>query len=114
MNLRLVDADASLVFQNFKILRWIGFLFFRIKKFSVGRDEVVEGWYCVADSHVVLTDADGKALGTKRHLNAGDDARLIACRWFESAAQLSNGERIQRQADLSEIALVSIRAISQW
>jgi hypothetical protein len=80
VNLRLVDADASLVFQNFKILRWIGFLFFRIKKFSVGRDEVVEGWYCVADGHVVLTDADGKALGTKRHLNAGDDARLIACR----------------------------------
>ena len=61
MNLRLVDADAFLVFQNFKILPWIGFLFFRIQKFSVGEDEVVEGWYCVADSHVVLTDADGKA-----------------------------------------------------
>jgi hypothetical protein len=82
VNLRLVDADAFLVFQNFKILRWIGFLFFRIKKFSAGEDEVVEGWYCVADGHVVLTDADGKALGTKRHLNAGDDARLIASGWF--------------------------------
>ena len=90
-------------------------LFFRIKKFSVGRDEVVEGWYCVADSHVVLTDADGKALGTKRHLNAGDDARLIALQDGSRAPpQLSNGERIQRQADLSEIALLRFRAISQW
>jgi hypothetical protein len=42
--------------------------------------EVVEGWYCVADGHVVLTDADGKPLGTKRQLNPGGDARLIACR----------------------------------
>ena len=67
----------------FKILKFCGgsvFCFSESKKFSVGRDEVVEGWYCVADGHVVLTDADGKALGTKRHLNAGDDARLIACR----------------------------------
>ena len=90
------------------------FCVFRIKKFSVGRDEVVEGWYCVADSHVVLTDADGKALGTKRHLNAAMMLDLSPAGWFESAAQLSNGERIQRQVDLSEIALLSIRAISQW
>ena len=42
--------------------------------------EVVEGWYCVVDNTVVLTDADGKPLGTKRHLSPGGDARLIACR----------------------------------
>ena len=43
--------------------------------------EVVEGWYCVVDNAVVLTDADGKPLGSdKRYLSAGGDARLIACR----------------------------------
>jgi hypothetical protein len=42
--------------------------------------EVVEGWYCVADNYVVLTDAAGKPTGTKRELNPGGDARLIACR----------------------------------
>ena len=43
--------------------------------------EVAEGWYCVVDNAVVLTDPAGKPLsGEKRHLNPGDDARLIACR----------------------------------
>jgi hypothetical protein len=41
---------------------------------------VVEGWYCVVDNAVVLTDADGKPLGSKRYLNPGGDARLIARR----------------------------------
>jgi hypothetical protein len=83
-------------FKILKFLRWIGFLFFRVKKFSVREDEVVEGWYCVADGHVVLTDADGKALGTKRHLNAGDDARLIACRMV--------GERRRNSPTVSEFS----------
>ena len=43
--------------------------------------EVVEGWYCVVDGYVVLTDADGKPLGSdKRHIGPDGDARLIACR----------------------------------
>jgi hypothetical protein len=43
--------------------------------------KVAEGWYCVADNHVVLTDQDGKPIGdNKRYLNPGGDARLIACR----------------------------------
>ena len=43
-----------------------------------GRVEI--GYYCVADGHVVLTDENGKPIGdAKRHLNPGDDARLIAC-----------------------------------
>ena len=43
--------------------------------------EIAEGWYCIADGDVVLTDEKGKPLGDqKRHLNPGDDARLIACR----------------------------------
>ena len=42
--------------------------------------EVAIGYYCVVDGYVVLTDADGKPLGTKRHLSPGGDARLIACR----------------------------------
>jgi hypothetical protein len=43
--------------------------------------EVVEGYYCVVDNAIVLTDADGKPLGSdKCHLPPGGDARLIACR----------------------------------
>ena len=43
-----------------------------------GRVEI--GYYCVADGAVVLTDENGKPIGdAKRHLNPGDDARLIAC-----------------------------------
>ena len=42
--------------------------------------EVVEGWYCVVDNAVVLTDAEGKPTGEdKRYLNPGSDAKLIAC-----------------------------------
>jgi hypothetical protein len=43
--------------------------------------EVVEGWYCVVDSAVALTDQDGKPVDNeKHHLAPGQDARLLACR----------------------------------
>jgi hypothetical protein len=48
-----------------------------------GRDpgKVAEGWYVVTDGCVVLTDQDGKPTGdSKRYLDPGGDARLIACR----------------------------------
>jgi hypothetical protein len=42
--------------------------------------EVVEGWYCVVDNAVVLTDAEGKPIDSaKHHLAPGQDARLLAC-----------------------------------
>jgi len=42
--------------------------------------EVAIGYYCVVDGYVVLTDADGKRLGSdKRYIGSGD-AHLIACR----------------------------------
>ena len=42
--------------------------------------EVVEGWYCVVDNAVVLTDAEGRPIDSeKRHLSPGGDAKLIAC-----------------------------------
>ncbi len=47
-----------------------------------GKDpgKIAEGWYC-ADSAVVLTDQDGKPIGSdKHHIEPGGDARLIACR----------------------------------
>jgi hypothetical protein len=41
----------------------------------------VEGWYCVVDNAVVLTDADGKPIDSeKHHLAPGQDAHLLACR----------------------------------
>ena len=47
--------------------------------------EVAEGFYVVVDGAVVLTDRDGKPIGAdKRHLNPGDDARLVAC-WMVRA-----------------------------
>ena len=43
--------------------------------------EVAEGYYCVVDGYVVLTDAAGKPInGEKHHLSPGQDARLLACR----------------------------------
>src|SRR5262249_41229195 len=43
--------------------------------------EVVEGWYCVVDNAVVLTDADGKPINSEKHqLAPGQDAKLLACR----------------------------------
>jgi hypothetical protein len=43
--------------------------------------EIAEGWYCVVDDAVVMTDRDGKPLdNTKHHLTPGEDARLVACR----------------------------------
>ena len=41
--------------------------------------EVAEGYYCVVDGYVVLTDAAGKPInGEKHHLSPGQDARLLA------------------------------------
>jgi hypothetical protein len=52
--------------------------------------EVAIGYYCVVDGYVVLTDADGKPLGSdKRHLSPGDDARLIACRMVRNRGRAS-------------------------
>jgi hypothetical protein len=46
---------------------------------DLGRVEI--GYYCVVDGFVVLTDADGKPLGSdKRQIDPGGDAHLIACR----------------------------------
>jgi hypothetical protein len=43
--------------------------------------EVVEGWYCVVDNAVVLTNAEGKPIGSEKHqLAPGQDARGLACR----------------------------------
>jgi len=43
--------------------------------------EVVEGYYCVVDNAVVLTDSEGKPInGDKHQLAPGQDARLLACR----------------------------------
>jgi hypothetical protein len=49
----------------------------------IGRDpgNIEEGWYCVADGFVTLTDEHGKPVSgaPKRHLDPNGDARLIAC-----------------------------------
>ncbi len=48
-----------------------------------GKDpgKIAEGWYCIADNAVVLTDQNGKPIGNeKHHLEPGGDARLIASR----------------------------------
>ena len=43
--------------------------------------EVVEGWYCVVDNAVVLTDANGEPIDSDKHQLAPDqDARGLACR----------------------------------
>ena len=43
--------------------------------------EVAEGWCCIVDNAVVMTDADGKPVDSEKHyLNPSDDARLKACR----------------------------------
>ena len=43
--------------------------------------EVAEGWYCIVDGCLVMTDADGKPIDSeKHHLTSGQDARLLACR----------------------------------
>ena len=43
--------------------------------------EVAEGWYCVIDNAVVMTDADGKSVDSEKHtLTPGEDAGLKACR----------------------------------
>jgi hypothetical protein len=40
---------------------------------------VEEGYYCIADGDVVLTDQNGKPTGEDKHHLGGGDARLIAC-----------------------------------
>ena len=44
--------------------------------------EVAEGFYCVVEGHVVLTDETGQPVSgaAKHYLASGEDARLIACR----------------------------------
>jgi hypothetical protein len=43
--------------------------------------EVAEGWYCIVDNAVVMTDADGKPIDAEKHpLASGQDPRLLACR----------------------------------
>jgi hypothetical protein len=43
--------------------------------------KIAEGWYCIADGAVVLTDEAGRPIGdSKHHLDPGGDARLVACR----------------------------------
>jgi hypothetical protein len=42
--------------------------------------EVAEGYYCIVDGAVILTDEHGKPIDeTKHHVSPGQDARLIAC-----------------------------------
>jgi len=51
--------------------------------------EVVEGWYCVVDNAVVLTDAEGKPINSEKHqLAPGQDARLLACRLVREAKSM--------------------------
>ena len=48
----------------------------------------------VADNSVILTDSDGQPVGSeKRHLNPGDDARLIACRMARERRRSSTSVR---------------------
>jgi hypothetical protein len=43
--------------------------------------EIAEGWYCVVEGCVVLTDSAGKPIDSERHrLAPGQDARGLACR----------------------------------
>jgi hypothetical protein len=43
--------------------------------------EVAEGWYCIVDGYLVMTDQGGKPVDSeKHHLQPGQDARLLACR----------------------------------
>jgi len=62
--------------------------------------EIVEGWYCVGDNAVVLSDAVGKPInGEKHHLAPGQDAHLLACRLIRarrnSGAPRGFNDRIQ-------------------
>jgi hypothetical protein len=54
--------------------------------------EVAIGYYCVVDGYVVLTDADGKPLGSDQcHIGSGD-AHLIACRMVRNRKGRAFGE----------------------
>jgi len=59
-----------------------------------GKDpgKVAIGHYVVADSFVVLTDETGKPTGdSKRHLDPGGDARLLACRMLKRRQSAASG-----------------------
>ena len=74
--------------------------------------EVIEGWYCVVDNAVVLTDANGKPInGDKYHLTPGQDAHLLACRLIR--ARRNSGAPPPRGLN-DRIGLLSFRAINQW
>jgi hypothetical protein len=43
--------------------------------------EIAEGWYCIVDGYLVMTDQSGKPVDSEKHtLGPGQDARLLACR----------------------------------
>ena len=43
--------------------------------------EIVEGWYCLVDGYLVMTDKDGKPIdGEKHFLNPGVDPHILAHR----------------------------------
>jgi hypothetical protein len=57
-----------------------------------GKDpgKIAEGWYCVVDGHVVLTDEVGKPLGdSKRYLGPDGDARVLAARMMRGRSTSS-------------------------
>ena len=43
--------------------------------------EIVEGWYCIVDGYLVMTDQDGKPVDSeKHHLGPSDDPHIVAHR----------------------------------
>ena len=43
--------------------------------------EIAEGWYCVVDNTVVMTDEDGRPIDSEKHrLGPGDDPHIVAHR----------------------------------
>jgi hypothetical protein len=43
--------------------------------------EIVQGYYCLVEGCLVMTDADGKPIDNEKHqLAPGQDAHLLACR----------------------------------
>jgi hypothetical protein len=57
---------------------------------------VIEGYYRVAEDHVVLCDELGKPSGTRRQLDPGGDARLIACRMLRKRQGASGPANFNR------------------
>jgi hypothetical protein len=75
-----------------------------IKKITIqlraprGKDagKVAEGYYTIAEDHVVLTDETGRPTGSKRHLDPGGDARLIACRMLRQRQSATGSGNFNR------------------